>query len=316
MAGATHLDNGRFIDRRALDKGPPASRLVSSSLDAGWTSIFVALYESAGASERFEKPVTDDCTLFVTLRGRYALRADRAGKLTTVVRYPGTIGITPPGGSATLQWRAIGGPFESLHVHVPSKIVRHATQEYRRSGLRLRGTPFEHAALDDPVVARVSQSILRAAASGAPELYAESAAHFLVRHLLGFSSLASDDAPRQGEVSHRRLSAVIEFMQANYMKPLTLADLAREARVSERRFGSIFKRAVGLSPHQFLIRLRMRAAASMLSGTDMSVSEVAAACGFYSLAHFSDAFARHFGRSPSRYRRAGPDHDARGAGYG
>lgn len=73
-------------------------------------------------------------------------------------------------------------------------------------------------------------------------------------------------------------------------------------RVCLFHFVQIFRKQVGVTPHRYVVDLRMHAAAAMLTETDMSILNVALACGYQSLGHFAAAFRRHFSTSPSDYR--------------
>jgi len=71
-----------------------------------------------------------------------------------------------------------------------------------------------------------------------------------------------------------------------------------------RRFTSAFQQAFGLSPWQYVMRMRLDDAARRLRNTTEPVTEVALATGFATPSHFATAFARRFGMPPSRYRAA------------
>jgi len=77
-------------------------------------------------------------------------------------------------------------------------------------------------------------------------------------------------------------------------------DLAKAVSMSESAFAHVFKAATGMAPLQFLQRLRMEHARTLLlSGS--TVSEAAARVGYASLSHFSGVFKRHFGVLPRVY---------------
>jgi AraC-like DNA-binding protein len=82
-----------------------------------------------------------------------------------------------------------------------------------------------------------------------------------------------------------------------------LEALAKRASLSPYHFLRVFKTVAGISPHQFILRARMRAAARRLSLSDESVTTVALACGFSDLANFTRGFRAEFGRPPGAFRR-------------
>jgi len=101
-----------------------------------------------------------------------------------------------------------------------------------------------------------------------------------------------------------RLKRVREFVNAHLDDALSLGDLAAVAGLSRMHFAAQFRAATGYSPHEYLLYQRIESAKSMLSGTDMSLAEVALSVGFQTQPHFSTVFKRHTGESPARWRRA------------
>lgn len=85
--------------------------------------------------------------------------------------------------------------------------------------------------------------------------------------------------------------------------PHSLAALAAAVHMSVRQFTTSFQAAFGETPWQFVMRSRLEHAAGLLRRTDRSVTDVALAVGFATPSHFSTAFSRCFGASPSHYRR-------------
>lgn len=82
-----------------------------------------------------------------------------------------------------------------------------------------------------------------------------------------------------------------------------LADLAREAGLSPFHFLRTFGRLTGTTPHQYVLRTRLRKAATRLLTESVKVLDVAFDCGFGDLSNFNHAFRIEFGMSPRAYRR-------------
>jgi len=80
--------------------------------------------------------------------------------------------------------------------------------------------------------------------------------------------------------------------------------LARLIGMDVRRFTAAFQQAFGLSPWQYVMRVRLDEAARRLRNTNESVTDIALTTGFATPSHFATAFARRFGMAPSRYRAA------------
>ena len=103
-----------------------------------------------------------------------------------------------------------------------------------------------------------------------------------------------------------RIEQMLQYMQASYAEPITLADIAQAARLSERECLRCFHRTIGDSPVQYLLKYRLMQGAALLRASPAaSIAEVSAACGFDSPSYFSKQFRRFYQRPPREYRTAG-----------
>jgi AraC family transcriptional regulator len=78
--------------------------------------------------------------------------------------------------------------------------------------------------------------------------------------------------------------------------------LAKLANLSVWYFVRAFKKSVGVTPHNYLIRRRVERTSELLSGTELSLSEIAQAAGFADQSHCARRFRQHVGMSPRDYR--------------
>lgn len=97
---------------------------------------------------------------------------------------------------------------------------------------------------------------------------------------------------------------VLRFVHVHYAEPLTLDRLAEHCRVSAAHLSRSFKKHIGCSFLDYLHRLRVESAASMMRSTDMTLIDIAAEAGFPSYRSFSRIFRDLQGRTPSGYRQA------------
>jgi AraC-like DNA-binding protein len=103
---------------------------------------------------------------------------------------------------------------------------------------------------------------------------------------------------------YRRLLRGRDYMLSSLDRSILLEDMAREAGLSPYHFHRAFTKAFRETPHRYLVRQRLEKAHSMLSRSDLSVTEICFECGFESLGSFSSLFHRHFGLSPRELRRS------------
>ncbi|MEO0820628.1 MAG: GlxA family transcriptional regulator [Pseudomonadota bacterium] len=110
--------------------------------------------------------------------------------------------------------------------------------------------------------------------------------------------------PARIGVRHPKLVQIIQTMEQTTEEPVSPAELARGVGISTRQLERLFRRYLNRSPKRYYMELRLEKARSLLLQTNMSVINVALACGFTSPSHFSKCYRAHFGRTPYRERGA------------
>ena len=100
------------------------------------------------------------------------------------------------------------------------------------------------------------------------------------------------------------LSAIREFIDRHYARPLTIDRLAARAGLSPFHFIRAFRAAFGQTPHQYLRAKRIERAQELLVTTPLPVTEICDQIGFTSLGSFSSLFRRVTGETPAAYRAA------------
>ncbi len=123
-----------------------------------------------------------------------------------------------------------------------------------------------------------------------------------------YSSIRTDQdtqrlsVPTRIGVRHPKLSMVIQMMEANIEEPISPSLLAKEVGMSTRQLERLFRRYLNRSPKRYYMELRLQKARNLLMQTDMSVINVALACGFASPSHFSKCYRAHYETTPYRER--------------
>ena len=130
----------------------------------------------------------------------------------------------------------------------------------------------------------------------------------LVADQLIYSSIRTDrdeqrlSIPTRIGVRNQKLANVIEKMETNLEEPISPSALALQAGMSTRQLERLFRRYLSRSPKKYYMELRLQKARSLLLQTNMSVINVALACGFASPSHFSKCYRSHFLTTPYRER--------------
>ncbi|MES2942280.1 MAG: AraC family transcriptional regulator [Pseudomonadota bacterium] len=107
-----------------------------------------------------------------------------------------------------------------------------------------------------------------------------------------------------GTLSQQQLRRVRDFMQAHLSDRIVLDDVATLLGLDRFRFLKLFKRTVGMTPHAWLLRLRLESAMELIkANSHMAITDVAHAVGFFDQSHFTHAFRHAYGVTPASFRQ-------------
>lgn len=101
----------------------------------------------------------------------------------------------------------------------------------------------------------------------------------------------------------KRISAARDWMEANVNGDVSLERLAAVAAMNSQHFLRMFKQVYQITPHQYLIDLKLRRARALLEGSDLTINEICAEIGFESPFSFSVLFKGRFGQAPTYFRK-------------
>jgi len=132
-------------------------------------------------------------------------------------------------------------------------------------------------------------------------LRAEEVALELSARALALDQAAGEAAP--GARDERRIAEAVRFMAAHHAEPLAIGDLASTVGMRRRRFASVFRQVVGVTPYLYVLNLRLEAAARRLREERSTVLAIALDVGFGDLSEFTRRFRAKFGKPPAQYRR-------------
>ena len=114
----------------------------------------------------------------------------------------------------------------------------------------------------------------------------------------GRHALASSEAEPQAVADAK------QFVQSHSEEPITLGQVVEHVHVSRFYFCKLFKKATGMTLTEYVARVRVEKAKTLLGDPSLRVSEVVYAAGFGSIPHFNSVFKRHVGMPPTEYRAA------------
>jgi AraC family transcriptional regulator len=99
-----------------------------------------------------------------------------------------------------------------------------------------------------------------------------------------------------------QLQQVLDYINTHLDRDLSLVQIAGVINISPTYFASLFKRATGISPHQYVIQQRVERAKLMLSKTDLAIADIALQVGFSSQSHLTQQFKRLTSMTPKQIR--------------
>lgn len=109
----------------------------------------------------------------------------------------------------------------------------------------------------------------------------------------------ADEARQEGQ---KDIHNALVYIHHHFREPLTLEDAARQACLSPNYFSESFRKLSGTSFQSYLQNLRLQFAGSLLSSSNLSITDVCYASGFNTLSHFERAFKQKYGTAPRRFQ--------------
>lgn len=126
-------------------------------------------------------------------------------------------------------------------------------------------------------------------------LHENSQAHILSRHIRAVKTSTRLEI-------YKRISIAKDWMEANGHRKITLLEMAAIANMNSQHFLRLFKQIFQITPHQYLVNLKLQKAKQLLRSRELTVSEVCHAIGFESVYSFSILFRKKFGISPGQFQ--------------
>lgn len=160
-------------------------------------------------------------------------------------------------------------------------------------------------AIRDPLIYAIGTALDSELMSDAPSprIYAESLATAMAAHIVAKYSKKASIQPPGVALTKTQLRRSIEFIHNNLHNDISLEEIAAAANMSKYHFAKSFRQAVGIAPHQYVVKLRIEKARKLLLSESLSVEEIANRVGYSDKSHFAAQFLKVVGTTPHRYRQ-------------
>lgn len=249
---------------------------------------------------QFEVPAFDDYHLNIALSGSHWTYSNFDDVVIEGRSPAGQLGLIPGGTAGQVEVR---GSFSSLHIALPETILQRTAEALDMSAPPNLESLFS-LYFQDPAILWAARTFSETAlmSDGQDRLHTDQALWALSALLLqraGSIRLARRDAAPLGADAFGK---VHDMFLDNFEFSLTLTDLADRVSMDVFSFSRAFKARTGRSPYQYLLQLRVERALHMLLSGDVSLIEIAYACGFSSQSHFTTVFRRIMGMTPGMVR--------------
>lgn len=245
---------------------------IAVARGSGWT-VSDILCSAGPRDRRFEEQHTH-ATIAIVVSGSFQYRT-AAGR---AVMTPGSLLVGSP-----------GHYFECGHEHAVGD--RCISFQYEP------GVYFSESGRVPPIrsISALTSAVLAARSGSASVSWEE-----LAVALAGQTAHASDRVTHDAE---SRVTRVVRLLDHEPSADTSLGHLADTAHLSPYHFLRTFQKVTGVTPHQYVLRMRLRRAAIRLVTEPVKVIDVALECGFRDVSNFNRTFRAEFGVSPRAYRR-------------
>jgi AraC family transcriptional regulator len=286
--------------RRARSGLPGAAdgRVVAEG--RGWRVVDIVCTYGSGDRPFEERAIAT--TIALVLSGNFVYRSERG----TWLMSPGALLLGNSGDSFECSHH-YGSGDRCLSFQFDPDLFERIARDAGARSRKLRGERLPPLRSLAPLTMRATMAV--AAGHGAgfyswPSVALEGIALEIGAAVAAISGDGQRELPESVTRDASRIARVLRLLERDRPQPATIADLAATAGLSHYHFLRTFKRVTGVTPHQWLLRTRLRDAAERLVASRAPITEIALDVGFEDLSNFIRSFRAEFGVSPSRYRAA------------
>ena len=242
-----------------------------------------------------------DHVIAVRLAGRAEAERTLGGRFGRAITYPGSLTIVPAGQESS--W-FINGTGELLHMFMPTGLLARVADEL---DLRpeLATELLGCLGCMDGSIAAIARTALKESVDGLDgsdmmtEALSIQLAILIIRR---YSASSRQPAIERSALSPTIRRHLIDFVEANLDRTISLSEICRIAGLAPSRFSERFKATFQMTPHAYVLDRRVVRAMGLLVETRRTLSDIAFSTGFANQSHFTRVFREKTGMTPSAYR--------------
>lgn len=267
---------------------------------AHWTGLKMARFRLP--AERLDRHVRADHPIITLMCSGQAENRLRIGLQETHSQYRAFDMMCYSGGREiqSAQWHSKDAMVISVELD-PARLAAVDSADTRFAEQSLQGTPR----FTDPDLAAVVLALWKEVYAGCPQgkLYTDSLCLGLTSYThRRFGQMGHDRREAAARLSTAQMRRIDDYIREHLAETIGLADLAREAGLSRYHFSRLFMSTVGVSPYQYVLRKRVARAHDLLTGSRLTMAQIALAAGFSSQSHFAEVCRRVLGKTPRDVR--------------
>jgi AraC family transcriptional regulator len=294
---STQIDDstiGRKQFLIGLKPGPP-DEYVSQDYDD--YSIYTA-EQHRSVWERH----THDCTQITVAMSPAQVRGEWQGGTGRTERremYGDMAWIIPPGVPHVIHFDR---PATLIHLYLSETFFHRMVGDVPAS---VESALIPAVLVRDPFLVELARSLHRESLDNRlSSLFTQSVATLTATHLMRlYSNRPAHVAPVRGGMGPGRERRVLNYIAHHLDESITLEDLARVAEISPNYLIELFRQSLGITPHKYVVRMRLERAYALLKEPSLTLLEIAHTCGFQDQSQFTTVFRRYTGATPGQYRR-------------
>lgn len=292
----------------SLASYPPGDTLRKSHGPA-WGAVQMSVFSLTAKEEAFDMPAVSEPFIAWIVRGEARTEEREVGGalITSHIR-PGSLFVTMAGAPYTFKWKRLSDePLEVVLLLLSMSAFDGALDElYGEKARQSQSAHFRNrSGVDDDRLVSMLTCLRGELAEPVPSaMLVQGMTDVISIHLArNYVDIGASPFGDSSALPHHKVRLVTSWMSTHLADPFSLATLADLAGISEFHFNRLFRKATGMPPSQYQIKLRMETAQRLLRETATSVVAIANEVGYVNPSHFAAQFRKETGMTPSNYRR-------------